>query len=275
MKNNLLKRILSVLLAVVTVVASLSLDGFTLFKAEAAAPSQSGFIVGSVTLNNDYYTVTYASYTSSTNTSYSNIVIRNGSATLPHDIQSTLTENAFKMLNTKYPPNGTDANTSSNTTVYSPTDTSKTFDCGMFIGNILKMSNFTFVPTYPGNNKGSNSFNWLARYGIFQSVDSATNGQRGQIQYNGSNVKTVICKTMADYQKAINDKAFAGCVITLAESISYTTALNNGLIQEGTVINGEHNGDPAHVMYGLATLKNSSYPTPIQKPRKQHTTILQ
>ena len=62
MKNNLLKRILSVLLAVVTVVASLSLDGFTLFKAEAAAPSQSGFTVGSVTLNNDYYTVTYGSY---------------------------------------------------------------------------------------------------------------------------------------------------------------------------------------------------------------------
>jgi hypothetical protein len=127
MKNNLLKRILSVLLAVVTVVASLSLDWLTLFKAEAAAPSQSGFTVGSVTLNNGYYTVTYASYTSSTNTSYSNIVIRNGSATLPHDIQSTLTENAFKMLNTKYPPNGTDANTSSNTTVYSPTDTSKTY----------------------------------------------------------------------------------------------------------------------------------------------------
>jgi hypothetical protein len=122
MKNNLLKRILSVLLAVVTVVASLSLDGFTLFKAEAAAPSQSGFTVGSVTLNNDYYTVTYGSYTSSTNTSYSNIVIRDGSANLPQDIQSTLTENAFKMLNTKYPPKDTNANTSSNTTVYSPTD---------------------------------------------------------------------------------------------------------------------------------------------------------
>jgi len=190
-KRSLRERLFSIVLAFLTVISSLSLDGLTGWfsrEAEAATTTISG------------------------------------SVRLPHDITSTLTANAVRMLGTRY---GT-PNTETRSTVYDPTNNRYVFSCDTFVSNILKLSGFTLTPA----NLKWDGWVPLARTG---KTDATANGAASVLCYQGQPVTTIVCDTVAEYKAAIDNPAYAGCIITCKELMDYRYAISQGLIREGTI----------------------------------------
>ncbi len=168
-----------------------------------------------------------------------------GSACLPLNITTKLTESGIPLLGTTYFggwPSSINNLTNLNSQSASTPVQNYDYACDTFVSNILLGAGFTRVPMVVS---GTNYESW----DNYVSTGKFTDGS--QLQYNGTNVKTIVCNSLSDYTTAIDNPENAGCAIILSTAVDYGTAISGGALREGTFGVGYVGTKAVHCVYFL------------------------